>query len=72
MILYSLCRFVVDDVHYYEPSVQFTLLGSGFTINQAIVFLPFLTGIYRFKKCGLINNKEKDINEFINEVLGPK
>ena len=59
LMLYSLCRFAVDYVRYYEPSVQFTLLGSVFTINQIIVFLLFLSGTYLFVKYGLKNNIEK-------------
>jgi phosphatidylglycerol:prolipoprotein diacylglycerol transferase len=50
IMFYSLCRFVVDYVRYYEPSVQFTLLGSVFTINQAIVFFMFLLGLFLFGK----------------------
>jgi phosphatidylglycerol:prolipoprotein diacylglycerol transferase len=43
-ILYGLFRIIVDFFRYYEDSVQFPLLGTQFTINQAISLLMVICG----------------------------
>jgi phosphatidylglycerol:prolipoprotein diacylglycerol transferase len=56
LMLYGLFRFLVDFVRYYEETVQFTILGQDFTVNQAISFLFFVTGLVLFL---LVNNSWK-------------
>ena len=44
-VLYGVFRFAVDFVRYYEPSVKLHVFGAGFTFNQVISLLMFLTGL---------------------------
>lgn len=47
-MLYGIARFLIDFVRYYEDSVQFDLLGTSFTFNQAISFILFSIGLIFF------------------------